>query len=46
LCNQSLAIAANFLAKSEITGLHAATQSSPELQAFLIKQSEKIATLE
>jgi hypothetical protein len=30
-----LQIAADFLAKSEITGLHAATQSSPELQAFL-----------
>jgi hypothetical protein len=35
LRNWSLAVAANSLAKSEITGLHAATQSPPELQAFL-----------
>jgi hypothetical protein len=35
LRNLDLAIAAEFLAKSEITGLYAATQSSPELQAFL-----------
>ncbi len=32
-----LQIAADFLAKSEIAGLHTATQSPPELQAFLDK---------
>jgi hypothetical protein len=40
------AVAATSLAKSEITGLHAATQSPPELQAFLEWELERVATLE
>ncbi len=39
-------VKANSLAKSETTGLHAATQSPPELQAFLDCEPERVATLE
>ncbi len=39
-------VTANSLAKSETTGLQAATQSPPELQVFLDCEPERVATLE